>query len=65
MTDTWRKVLFYGLAAGILGLKVLGFVKGKLPWYLIIGLAAAGIVTEPTPLQADSITGRQAQGLPI
>lgn len=63
LTDTERKIIFYGGAAAIAALKIYGVVKGKVPWYLVIALAAAGIITEPERVAASTLDDARAQGL--
>ena len=61
--ETLRKVLFYGGALAILGLKVYGVLKGKLPWYLIVALGAIGVITEPHAVAAATLEDARKQGL--
>lgn len=46
LSDTWRKILFYGGALVALALKAAGWVIA-LPWSFVPVLAAIGVLTEP------------------
>src|SRR5690349_22644752 len=44
--DAWRKLVFYGGAATIIGLKAYGTFAKRVPWWLVIVLAGIGIITD-------------------
>lgn len=60
--ETWRKIVFYGGAAIIAGLKVYGIAAKKVPWWLVIVLGGVGVITEPEPVGAATLEDAKARG---
>jgi len=60
--DAWRKLVFYGGAATIIGLKAYGTFAKRVPWWLVIVLAGIGIITEPETVGAATLEDAIAKG---
>lgn len=57
-----KKGIIVTVLLGVIALKVVGIFKAKLPFYLIVGLAVAGIITDPSPVAADTLPGKAITG---
>jgi hypothetical protein len=57
-----KKAIVLIALLGIIGLKIIGVFKSKLPVYLILALAGVAIITDPTPTAADTLPGKAVTG---
>jgi len=60
-TGTKKAIVVVALLA-IIGLKAIGVLKAKLPFYLILALAGVAIITDATPVAADTLPGKAVSG---
>lgn len=60
--ETLRKIIFYGGALAIVGVKVYGVAAKKVPWWLAIVLGGIGVITEPERVGAATLEDAKLAG---
>jgi len=65
LSTTAKKAIVYTAIVVIVVLKIIGvFKSSRLPWYMLIFLGTIAVVTDASPVAADTLNGKAVANAP-